>query len=236
MKIHINDRLVRRNARLGQVASLVGLLVLVGGMYISFQYQNLVGVAWIALLIGFALSQLGLYYRNRWGRRPRPDEHLSLALKSMDDRHSLYHYLSPVPHLLVGPSGIWVLIPYHQIGKITYENGRWKHKGGNVFQRYLRLFAQEGIGRPDVDSKAEAEAIKRYLKKQLPDRYIPEPKPVLVFTSDKAELEADEAPVPSVPLKKLKELIRKSAKDSAIDTDSLKFIRDFLTPADQQSN
>ena len=27
MKIHINDRLVRRNARLGQVASLVGLLV-----------------------------------------------------------------------------------------------------------------------------------------------------------------------------------------------------------------
>ena len=24
---------------------------------------------------------LGLYYGNRWGRRPRPDEHLSLALK-----------------------------------------------------------------------------------------------------------------------------------------------------------
>jgi hypothetical protein len=230
MKNYINERLVRRNARLGQVASLVGLLVLVGGMYVSFQYQNLVWAAWIALLLGFALSQLGLYYGNRWGRRPRPDEHLSLALKSLDDRHSLYHYLTPVHHLLVGTSGIWVFLPFHQIGKITYEKGRWKQKGGNFMQRYLRLFAQEGIGRPDVDSSAEVQAIMRYLKKQLPHLQFPEPKPVLIFTSEKAELEVDEAPIPTVPLKKLKELIRKSSKDQAIGTDTLKTLQEFLTP------
>ena len=230
MKIHINDRLVRRNSRLGQIASLVGLLVLVGGMFISFQYQNLVGVAWIALLIGFALSQLGLYFGNRWGRRPRPDEHLSVALKSLDDRHSLYHYLTPVPHLLVGPSGLWVLMPFHQIGKITYEKGRWKQKGGNVLQRYLRLFAQEGIGRPDIDGPAEAQAIQRYLKKQLPDLAIPEVRPVLVFTSEKAELEVGETPIPTLELKKLKELIRKSSKEQTIEPTTLKAIQDYLAP------
>ena len=231
MKIHVNERLVRRNSRIGQIASLAGLLVLVGGMYISFQYQDFVNIAWVALLIGFGLSQLGLYYGNRWGRRPRPDEHLSLALKSLDDRHSLYHYLPPVPHFLVGPTGLWVLIPFHQVGTITYEKGRWRQKGGNVFQRYLRLFAQEGIGRPDLDAPNTCQVIQRYLKKHLPDIDIPEPQAILVFTSDKAELQTDEAPIPTVPIKKLKEVIRKSGKDAALGAPILKSIQDFLTPS-----
>lgn len=231
MKIITNERLIRRNSRLGQVASLAGLLVLVGGMYISFRYQDMVSMAWVALLIGFALSQLGLYYGNRWGRRPRPDEHLSLALKSLDDRHSLYHYKTPIPHLLVAPSGLWVLLPFHQIGKITYEKGRWRQKGGNVFQRYLRLFAQEGIGRPDLDAPNTARVIQRYLKKYLPELEIPDPRPVLVFTSEKVELETDDAPIPTVALKKLKEVIRKSVKEPAMDADTLKSIQEFLNPS-----
>lgn len=231
MKIYTNERLIKRNSRLGQVASLLGLLVLVGGMYISFRYQNMVATAWVALLIGFALSQLGLYYGNRWGRRPRPDEHLSLALKSLDDRYSLFHYRTPVPHVLVGPSGVWVLMPFHQIGKITFEKGRWKQKGGNIFQRYLRLFAQEGIGRPDLDAPNTVQVIQRYLKKQLPDITIPEPQSVLVFTSEKVELETDEAPIPTVPLKKLKDVIRKSGKETIIDAVTLKSIQEFLTPS-----
>jgi hypothetical protein len=233
MKIYTNERLVRRNSRLGQIASLAGLLVLVGGMYISFRYQDMITIAWVALLIGFALSQLGLYYGNRWGRRPRPDEHLSLALKSLDDRHSVYHYMTPVPHFLVGPSGLWVLIPFHQIGKITYEKGRWKQKGGNIMQRYLRLFAQEGIGRPELDAPNTVQVIKRYLKKNLPDVEFPEPQPVLVFTSEKIELETNDAPIPTVPLKKLKEVIRKTGKEAGIDLQTLKTIQEFLTPPNE---
>jgi len=231
MKTITNERLIRRNSRIGQIASIAGLIVLVGGMYISFRYQNMVSMAWVALLIGFALSQLGLYYGNRWGRRPRPDEHLNLALKSLDDRHSIYHYRTPIPHLLVAPSGLWVLLPFHQTGKITYEKGRWRQKGGNVFQRYLRLFAQEGIGRPDLDAPNTARVIQRYLKKHLPDLDIPDPRPVLVFTSDKVELETEDAPIPTVSLKKLKDVIRKSAKEPTIGTETLKSIQDFLNPS-----
>jgi len=232
MKIITNDRLIRRNSRLGQIASLAGLLILVGGMYVSFTQQELYGLAWVALLLGFALSQLGLYYGNRWGRRPRPDEHLSLALKSMDDRNSLYHYLTPVPHLLVGPSGVWVLIPFHQIGKITYTKGRYKQQGGNFLQRYLRLFAQEGLGRPDIDAPSEAQAIQRYFKKELPELEPVEVRPVLVFTSEKVELEVEDAPIPTVPLKKLKETIRKSAKETPLGPLTLKMIQDHLEPED----
>ncbi len=56
MKVITNEKLIKRNSRLGQVATIAGLLVLVGGMFISFRYPNLLGLAWVALLVGFALS------------------------------------------------------------------------------------------------------------------------------------------------------------------------------------
>ncbi len=70
MDIITNDRLIQRNARIGQVTSIVGLLVLAGGMFISFTRAELFLFSLIALVIGFGLSQVGIYFGNRWGRRP----------------------------------------------------------------------------------------------------------------------------------------------------------------------
>lgn len=228
MKIITNEKLIRRNSRLGQITSMGGLLVLAGGMYVSFRYPEQVGVAWIALFAGFALSQVGLYYGNRWGRRPRPDEHISQALKSMDDRYTLYNYCTPVSNLLLGPAGLWVLMPHHQTGKIVYEKGRWRQKGGGILQAYLRLFAQEGIGRPDLEVPAEFDALQRFLKKRLAEEDMPELHAALVFTSDKAEIEAEDAPIPTVPAAKLKELLRKNVKENGFTPDKIKLIQDAL--------
>ena len=216
MKIITNDKLIKRNGRLGQIATITGLVVLIGGMVVSFRNPNYAGFAWIALFIGFALSQIGLYFGNRWGRHPRPDERLNDGLKGLNDQYYLYHYMTPAAHLLVGPSGIWVLLPYYQPGLIVYEKNRWKQKGGGFMQRYLRIFAQEGIGRPDLEAPAESSAVSRFIKKKLPDMEIPEASVALVFTSDKAVLEVDGAPIPSVPLKKLKDTIRKSTKENSM--------------------
>lgn len=224
MKIITNETLIKRNGRLGQIATISGLLVLVGGMFISFRYPNYAGFAWIALLIGFALSQIGLYFGNRWGRHPRPDELIDQGLKGLNDQYSIYHYLTPAAHLLVGPSGMWVIIPYYQTGKIVYEKGRWKQKGGGVMQKYLRAFAQEGLGRPDLEAPTETSAIDRYLKKKFSDTEVPEVKSVLVFLSEKAELEVDNAPILTLPLKKLKEMIRKAAKEKPLSPDQVREI------------
>jgi hypothetical protein len=37
MNIITNETLIKRNARIGQIAMLAGLAVLIGGMYISFK-------------------------------------------------------------------------------------------------------------------------------------------------------------------------------------------------------
>jgi hypothetical protein len=216
MKIITNEKLIKRNGRLGQIATITGLVVLVGGMFVSFRYPNYAGFAWVALLIGFALSQIGLYFGNRWGRRPRPDELIDQGLKGLNDQYAIYHYNSPAAHLLVGPSGLWVIVPYYQAGRIVYEKGRWRQKGGSFMQRYLRLFAQEGLGRPDLEAPAEAESVQRFLKKKLPNQTIPEPDTVLVFINDKAELDIEEAPILTIPIKKLKEAVRKNAKENAL--------------------
>ena len=67
MEIITNESLIRRNARIGQITSIVGLIVLAGGAYISFtQSQQMVPISLAALLVGFALSQIGLFFGKKF--------------------------------------------------------------------------------------------------------------------------------------------------------------------------
>ncbi|MFU8773435.1 MAG: hypothetical protein ACNA8H_13575 [Anaerolineales bacterium] len=233
MEVITNERLIKRNARIGQISSLVGLLILAAGMYISFTQPELFAISLGALLVGFALSQVGIYFGNRWGRRPRPDELLNQSLKGLDGRYKLYHYQSPSSHLLVGPAGVWVLLPRHQRGTISYEKGRWRQKGGNL---YLKIFAQEGIGRPDLEVSSEVDSTKQYLSKLFSDEELPEINAAMVFTNDRAEVQADNAPIPTLHTKKLKEIIRKSAKSKPISTEKIQLIQEDLQPNEIQAD
>jgi hypothetical protein len=229
MEIITNDQLVRRNARIGQITSIGGLLVLAGGMVISFSRPELFFLSMAALLGGFTLSQVGIYFGNRWGRRPRPDELLNQALKGLDGRYSLYHYITPAAHLLVGPVGVWALMPRNQRGTITYDNGRWKQKGGNL---YLKIFAQEGLGRPDLEIASEINAVQRYLNDILgEEEKVPEVQAALIFTNDNVEVLADDAPVPTLQIRRLKDFVRKTAKSKPISMEKAKEIQESLSPA-----
>src|SRR5215510_16333371 len=113
MKIIKNENLIKRNSRIGQWTSLIALVVLGAGMYISFSNRTnpqMFTYSLIALIVGFGLTQIGMYMGNRWGRSPRPDENLDSSLKGLPGDYSIYHYVTPVPHLLAGPAGVWALI------------------------------------------------------------------------------------------------------------------------------
>ena len=236
MQIITNDKLVRRNRSIGRYASIVGLVVLVGGMVVSFSKPELVFLSFAALILGFLLSQVGIYFTNRWGREPRPDQFLNQGLKGLDNKYTIYHYTAPVSHLLVGPAGIWVLLPKNQRGVITYERGRWRQKGGGFLQSYLRIFAQEGLGRPDLDVASEVDSLENYLKKNLPDADSFPIQAALVFTNDKVDLQIDEIvdiPIPTLPVNKLKDLIRKAAKGKPVSAEKLQKIQALLSPGDE---
>ncbi|HIE57789.1 MAG TPA: NERD domain-containing protein [Anaerolineales bacterium] len=236
MKIIIDEKLVRRNARIGQIATVASLVVLGSGMFLTFQKPELIGASITALLVGFLLSQVGVGYTNRWGRSPRPDEQLSKALKGLDKRYTLYHYHTPAAHLLVGPAGIWTIISKHQKGLIAYDEKkkRWKQSGGGFIQAYLKIFAQEGIGRPDLEIEADTDKLTKFLGKKLPDGVdIPQIRAALVFSSPEADVQADNAPVPTLPLKKLKDVIRREAKEKPIKMTTVQQIQRLLDPPER---
>jgi hypothetical protein len=220
MNIAIDEKLVNRNRRIAQIASISGLVILIGGMAISFQRQDMINVSFASLVIGFILSQIGIYFTNRWGRRPRPDELLNQALKGLDSKYTIYHYQTPVPHLLVGPAGLWILMPRNQRGTISLKKGRWQNTGGGFIQAYLKLFGQESLGRPDIEMQNDIERLRKYLEKKMPEESIvPDIRAALVFTNDQVDLQIGEdetPPAPTLQLNKLKEFIRKTAKTSPL--------------------
>ena len=216
MRIVKNEKLIKRNAQIGQYTSLAALVVLAAGMYISLQRQDLFVYALVALVLGFIMTQIGMFFSTRWGRSPRPDQQLDAALKGLPGDTVLYHYTTPVSHLLVGPAGMWILRPYHQKGKVTYSGNRWRLSGGGFMQSYMRIFGQEGLGRPEVDIAAEANSLKKYLAKHMDEQQIPEIQSVLVFTNEEMQLDTADSPSPALKIKQLKEFMRQRSKERSV--------------------
>ena len=236
MNIVIDEKLIKRNAKIGQILTVVSLVTLGAGMFITYRKPDLLIISIGALLFGFLLSQIGIYFTNRWGRSPRPDEQISQALKGLDKRYALYHYQTPASHVSVGPAGVWVLIPKHQRGTITYRKNRWRQSGGGFIQSYLKIFAQEGIGRPDLEIETDIESLTKFLRKNTPDgTEIPEIQAVLIFSNPEADIQADEAPYPTLPAKKLKEFIRKTAKEKSLSPEIVSTIQNTISPLDEDN-
>lgn len=224
MKIIKNEKLIQRNGKIGNWVSLGALAVLGIGMYISFTQPELFTYSLVCLVVGFMLTQVGMYMGNRWGRSPRRDEKLDAGMKGLHSEFHLYHYMTSVSHLLVGPAGVWVILPFQQGGTVSFEKNRWKIKGGGFMQSYMRIFGQEGIGRPDLEADSEVAAAKKYLAQKMADETIPEVKPLMVFTHDQVEVEAGESPIPAMKLKQLKGFMREEAKNRKLTNDQIQKI------------
>jgi hypothetical protein len=115
-------------------------------------------------------------------------------------------------------------MPRHQAGTITYDEDkkRWRQKGGNL---YLKIFAQENLGRPDLEVGAEINAVASFLEEK---DITSEVSAVLVMTNEKCVVDADNAPAPTLEVKKLKDFIRKTAKGKPISQDLVKEIQSTI--------
>jgi hypothetical protein len=228
MKIIKNEALIKRNGKIGQWTSLAGVVVLAGGMFITLRRPDLFNYALISLLLGFVLTQVSIYLGNRFGRSPRPDESLDAGLKGLPGDYTLYHFTAPVAHLLVGPAGIWVLKPYRQAGKVTYQKNRWKMAGGGFMQSYMRLFGQESIGRPEGEAESEIRSVHKELARTLDEETIPPINAMLVFTNPDVEVESADSPLPALRVKNIKDYFRQKAKEDPLSTEAIQKVKSAL--------
>ena len=235
MKIVSNSKLIRRNAAIGKYTVLGAMGILALGLYITFKMPSQLLYSMGCLMLGFILSQVGTYYSNRWGRSPRPDELINKSLKGLGRDYTIYNYVTPAHHLLVGPAGVWVIMPYLQNGTVTYERKRWRIKGGGFVQSYLRVFGSESLGRPDLESESEVEMATRYLKRLLPEGVaVPDVKVALLFAHPQVELKVDESPLPAKTPADLRDYIKDKAKNEPIGELALDTIRKALPQPDKE--
>ncbi len=217
MKTYSNEKLIKRNSRIGNIASLLAIAILGVGMFFSFKDSEgqYITLTFSCLIVGFLMFQVGNYYMSKFGKSPRPDETLSAALKGLDDKYNLYHYQTVVSHLLIGPSGIYCLIPFNQAGSISYNSDkkRWKQTGGNFF---LKTFGGESLGRPELDANYAVMDAKKYFAKKGIELDKTTPESILVFTNEKASVSTEGYEGLAVTSSKIKELIRKRAKNNPV--------------------
>ncbi|HEU0291418.1 MAG TPA: hypothetical protein VFR47_01705 [Anaerolineales bacterium] len=233
MKIIKNEKLIKRNGTIAGWALGIAIISMGGGMYANlttFQGgdNRFISLTMAALGIGLISMYVGLYLTKRFGGRPRVDEKIDSALKGLPGDYTLYHFTAPVPHLLVGPAGIWTLIPYHQRGTLSYEKNRWRISSGGFAQSYMSIFGLEGIGRPDYEAEYQISAIKKRLARSLDENEVPDVQAALIFTNEQMDLQVEGSPIPALKLKQLKDFLRQKAKERPISHPQLVAVKAAL--------
>ncbi|NPV40288.1 MAG: hypothetical protein HPY72_02960 [Anaerolineae bacterium] len=229
MRISNNQKFIDRNKKISQIIlySALGLLVLgfVWSLKNTNVEQNL--TAYYILIPAYLLVQVAISMANKWGRSPRPDEIIALSLKGLNNQYSLYNFNAGVPHLLVGPAGIWIINPYYHSGVISYnaDKKRYVQKGGPNF--FAKTFAQEGIPSIERECKNLLADYHDYVKSKKLDIAI-EPQVVNFYYSEKVDLQVKDAPQLNIQADKFKDYLRQAAKKPLLSDEEIKRITDQL--------
>ncbi len=227
MYIYTNEKRLKKNKKISKYLTSICFAILVVGAVAAFSEKYFM-YSFFALIIGVFLSQASISMTTRWGREPGNNNLMNVKLKGLSDNFSIYHYMDPVDHLLVGTAGAFILMPYYQGGVIGYDEKkqRWTQKKASIF---MKMFGQESLGRPDLEASANLEAVKKYFVSR--DIDFPEDKihPVLIFLGPKAQLDPEaNFKYDTIQLDKLKETVRKYAKDERLSTEFIDEITDKL--------
>jgi hypothetical protein len=223
MHRYANDRAINFKAKLAKVLTYGGLGIVVVIFIMSFQEKVLTNTLLIVVLVGMLLSQYGIFLDNRWGKRPRIDEVFDQALKGLDSKYSIFHYGLGANHVLIGPSGVYALVPVVFEGEITFDGSRWwrtRVRRGKEQKRAMKNLT--------TDAAIEVRALNKSLQKKLVDQELPDVKPILVFLHSGATLKVEHAPITAVHLKKLKAAIRKFDRGQTLDQGKVLQLADSL--------
>jgi len=219
VQVLTNQGFVRTRSRLGRLATLLGFACLIGGLVLSWQpwqqqpsqQSELILVAYATLLPGYLLIMYGSYNTIRWGGKPRVDEILTSALKTLDHKYQLLNYQDglPVDNLLLTPWGLVVLEVRPYFGEFINSGGKWRRK--RALLQWLLIFGEGSLGNPTRDAQRNVAAVRQFLTARLGEEVAAEVpvEAVVVFTHPRATLTVEDPEVPVAPARELKPAVRR---------------------------
>lgn len=225
MKVLRNDVLINRNKTISKYASIIGFVVLVGGLILGFvDPERYLIVQILALPIGWLLSQVGLYMAHRYLRSPRPDEVLDDALSKVARRGRMYHYLLPAPHVLLMPAGPVVFVAKYQTGDISVADDDWKQRGVGILRK---LFSQESLGNPTKEAENAVAALANFINKHAPEVEEVPVGAIIVFTSKHGgDLDLEDSRIPAMHFTKLRGYFKQNSSREPLPADDYAALRE----------
>ena len=203
MKPIIDQKKINARKLYANLASTGGLLFLLGSVVLPTFKELPSGLVSILMVTGLAIAMIGIYFANRWVKKPRPEESLDHALRGLSDAHFLFHYPSlPYDHILLTPSCVIFLETINLEGHFSYKDNKWKEQVS--IGRALRYIVEEHLGDPIKAAKSSAEHFKRMLKEILPGCEDIVVKSVVVFTHPRVTLELENPPLTVCLVSKLR--------------------------------
>ena len=216
MQHYMDVRRIHRLRRIAKILTFGGLGVMVVALLVSLRNTGNTGVALGLSVIGLAGSQMGTVLMRRWPEQTRSDQVFDAALKGLDDRHALVHYLLGCRHALFTPRGVLALFPVAEPGRYAARDGVLWH---TRIKRGVATGKPSAQGRLASQAETEAAELEQRLSRRLPERTEWDVLPVLVFVHPEARLEADGIFPPAVHLKKLKDFVRNLPRRTPLTKD-----------------
>ena len=219
MQIIVNGAYVHGKVKIGNYVQWASMALLVIGFLLSLPYgaqylgqETSLFAAYAALIAALLLLNFGRTFTRRWGPKFRQDQWLIPNLKGLDNKSTLFNYASPdLPdHILVSPSGLYVLVPKPNGGKVRFDGVRWSR--GSIGSTIFRGLSEGGLGNPVEDVRRAMSLLAAYLKTHGSEDLVNglEARPIIVFTNPGAQLEVRNSQIPAVTTKELKSLFRRA--------------------------
>lgn len=205
MKVIIDRDKLQRRARFSHAASLGGMLAILVSVALPLWRASLTTISTVLLVAGFVVATVGIYFANRWVKRPRPEDTIDQALKGSSDTWRMYHYAFAAEHLLATPNGLIAIDSCTLEGAFTYKEGRWRQK--LTPGRAMRFFVEESFGNPIERALGQARTVQTWLESKLADGTRVPVQAMVVFVHPAARLEVQGSPIPVVTPDRLRKRI-----------------------------
>lgn len=226
MVIIRNEKHIANRRRIGLTTSLAGIAILIGGMIVSLiSDPTTYGLLpLLALPLGFLLSQVGLYFSHRYVRAPRPDERIDEGLRKAAKGSRLYHYVLPIPHVLLSPGGVIAIVSKYQSGNIVADGYKWTQKGLGL----RRFFGQENVGNPSNEAEYQIKQLAKYISRNVPElaeKEIPMSAIIVFTTKEGGELDLRNSTIPAMHYTKLKGFWKQRKNDVRLPESDFKALQ-----------
>jgi len=226
MRTTSDKEMIARGGRVGQVANLMGMVMVLGGLLASFTPWKVITV--VLIILGVVMYTIGNRGLEQATREPRLIQQLEEALRGFDDRYHLYNHLLPGDHVLLTPHGVFVLVVRGMDGKIRCFKNKWLRDFS--LRRLLRFFTEEPLGNPTREAQRQVEKVQEYIEERSPEAEV-EVQAVIAFLNPEARLEVTGSSVPVLPLRRLRSYIRKASQQQEIAPETLAALTELFDQA-----